>query len=159
MKTECIRKSLTSDFKNVGMAIGIILGIIIGSYIFGSAIVYLFTAIKSIEFAIGAYEIFIILGILSLAIGFILNLCASKNLLVEYRTFPNYLVGIAFVMFVYVGYCIDSWSKHTWHGEPWHPDINLIFVIFILAGIVLTPFALAYVRCKEEVFKDIMGEK
>jgi hypothetical protein len=25
-------------------------------------------------------------------------------------------------------------------------------------GIILTPFALVYVRCKEEVFKDVVGE-
>ena len=92
MKTECIRKSLTSDFKNVGMAIGIILGIIIGSYIFGSAIVYLFTAIKSIEFAISAYEAFIILGIFTIVLGFAINLLDNKKRLVEFGTFPNYFI-------------------------------------------------------------------
>ena len=46
--------------------------------------------------------------------------------------------------------CIDSWSRYIWH-DIYYPDVNLIFVIFIFAGIVLTPFALAYVRCKEDV--------
>jgi len=149
MKTECIRKSLMSDFKNVGMAIGIILGVIIASYIIINAGVHLFNIKESLT--LGAYETFIILGILSVAIGFILNLCASKNLLVEYGTFPNYLVGIAFVLSVYVGYCIDSWSKHTWYSEPWFPDVNLICILLMFANVILTPFALAYVRCKEEV--------
>jgi len=150
MKTECIRKSLTSDFKNVGMAIGIILGIIIGSYIFGSAIVYLFTAIKSIEFAIGAYEIFIILGIFAVAIGFVINLTTNKKSLVEFGTFPNYFMGVMFVLTLYGCYCADSLRNNVFNGT-WYPDVNLLFVIFIFAGIVLTPFALIYVRCKEEV--------
>ena len=150
MKTECIRKSLTSDFKNVGMAIGIILGLIIGSYIFHSAIVYLFTAIKSIEFAISAYEIFIILGIFAVAIGFVINLTTNKKSLVEFGTFPNYFMGVMFVLTLYGCYCADSLRNNVFNGT-WYPDVNLLFVIFIFAGIVLTPFALVYVRCKEEI--------
>jgi MFS family permease len=131
MKTECIRKSLMGDFKNVGMAIGIILGIIIGSYIFHSAIVYLITAIKSIEFAIGAYEIFIILGILSVAIGFVINLTTNKKSLVEFGTFPNYMMGVVFVLIFYVCYCAGSWRSEVFN-ETLYPDVNLIFVIYPL---------------------------
>jgi len=151
MKTECIKKSLTSDFKNVGIYTGIILGIIIGSCIFLNAGIYLFNIIESIKLVMGAYEAFIILGIFGIVIGFIFNLFATKKQLIDFGTSPNYFMGIIFVLVLYVCYCIDSWSRHTWHGEPWYPDVNLIFVIFIFTGIVLTPFALAYVRCKEEI--------
>ena len=151
MKTECIRKSLTSDFKNVGMAIGIILGIIIGSYISLNAIVYLITAIKSIEFAISAYEAFIILGIFTIVLGFAINLLDNKKRLVEFGTFPNYFMGVMFVLVLYVCYCIISGCQYISYDTPHYPDVNLIFVIYMFAGIVLTPFALAYVRCKEDV--------
>jgi len=151
MKTECIRKSLTSDFKNVGIYIGIILGIIIGSYIFLNAIVYLITAIKSIEFAIGAYEAFIILGIFTIVLGFAINLLDNKERLVKDGTFESYCNGTMLTLVLYIVYCIISECQYISYDTPHYPDVNLIFVIFIFAGIVLTPFALAYVRCKEEV--------
>ena len=150
MKTECIRKSLTSDFKNVGMAIGIILGLIIGSNIIINASVYLFNIIESIRIVIGAYEVFIVCGILSTGLGFAMNLVTTKKQLVDFGTLMNYFVGIVFIIPVYAGYCINSWANHVNYGF-FYPDVNLIAVNFVFAGIVLTPFALAYVRCKEEV--------
>jgi len=150
MKTECIRKSLTSDFKNVGIYTGITLGIIIGSYIIFNAVVYLFNIIQSIKLVMGAYEVFIILGLFAIIIGFISNLFTTKKQLTDAGTYINYFAGIVFVPIFYVCYCAGSWRNEAFNGT-WYPDVNLIFVIFILAGIVLTPFALAYVRCKEEV--------
>ena len=146
MKTECIRKSLTSDFKNVGMAIGIILGLIIACYLFG----YLLNVLGSMKIVIGAYEAFIIFGIIAVVLGFAINLISNNKNLVNFGTFPNYMIGIMFVLVLYGCYCISSWS-HCVDNGSWFPDVNLLFVIFILAGIVLTPFALVYVRCKEEV--------
>jgi hypothetical protein len=153
MKTECIRKSLMSDFKNVGICTGIVLGTLIALYLIGSAVIYLFNIIESIKLVMGAYEAFIIFGIFAIVIGFIMNLVTPKKHLVESGTAPNYFVGVMFVLALYGCYCINSWSIH-FVGEPWNPDVNLIFVIFILAGIVLTPFALVYVRCKEKVVND-----
>jgi len=147
MKTECIRKSLTSDFKNVGIAIGIILGVVIACYFFG----YLLNVIGPMKIVIGAYEAFIIFGIIFIVLGFAINLTTNKKHLVELGTVPNYMIGIAFVLSLYLVYCLQSWSQYVWERTPYYPDVNLLFVIFILAGIVLTPFALAYVRCKEEV--------
>jgi len=147
MKTECIRKSLTSDFKNVGIAIGIILGVVIACYFFG----YLLNVIEPMKIVIGAYEAFIIFGIIFIVLGFAINLTTNKKHLVELGTVPNYMIGIVFVLSLYLVYCLQSWSQYVWERTPYYPDVNLIFVIFIFAGIVLTPFALAYVRCKEEV--------
>jgi len=142
MKTECIRKSLTSDFKNVGMAIGIILGLIIACYLFG----YLLNVLGSMKIVIGAYEAFIIFGIIAVVLGFAINLTSNNKNLVNFGTFSNYMIGIMFVLILYMCYWIDSYWRNNLY-----PDVNLLFVIFILAGIVLTPFALVYVRCKEEV--------
>jgi len=147
MKTECIRKSLTSDFKNVGIAIGIILGVVIACYFFG----YLLNVIGPMKIVIGAYEAFIIFGIIFIVLGFAINLTTNKKHLVELGTVPNYMIGIAFVLSLYLVYCLQSWSQYVWERTPHYPDVNLLFVIFILAGIVLTPFALVYVRCKEEI--------
>ena len=147
MKTECIRKSLTSDFKNVGIAIGIILGVVIACYFFG----YLLNVIGPMKIVIGAYEAFIIFGIIFIVLGFAINLTTNKKHLVELGTVPNYMIGIAFVLSLYLVYCLQSWSQYVWERTPYYPDVNLLFVIFIFAGIVLTPFALVYVRCKEEI--------
>lgn len=164
MKTECIRKSLTSDFKNVGIAIGIILGIIaigiilgiiIASYIIGSAVIYLFNIIESIKLVMGAYEAFIIFGIISIVIGFVINLTTNKKHLVELGTVLNYMIGIAFVLSLYLVYCLQSWSQHVWDRTS-YPDVNLICILLIFANVILTPFALVYVRCKEEVVNDRM---
>jgi len=147
MKTECIRKSLTSDFKNVGIAIGIILGVVIACYFFG----YLLNVIGPMKIVIGAYEAFIIFGIIFIVLGFAINLTTNKKHLVELGTVPNYMIGIAFVLSLYLVYCLQSWSQYVWERTPYYPDVNLIFVIYMFAGIVLTPFALVYVRCKEEI--------
>jgi hypothetical protein len=154
MKTECIRKSLTSDFKNVGIAIGIILGIIIGCYLIINAGAYLVNIIESIKLVMGAYEAFIIFGIISIVIGFVINLTTNKKHLVELGTVPNYMIGIAFVLSLYLVYCLQSWSQHVWDRTSYYPDVNLICILLIFANVILTPFALVYVRCKEDVVND-----
>ena len=151
MKTECIRKSLTSDFKNAGMAISIILGLIIASYIIINAGVHLFNIIESIKIVMGAYEAFIIFGIIFIVLGFAINLTTNKKHLVELGTVPNYMIGIAFVLSLYLVYCLQSWSQYVWERTPYYPDVNLICILLIFANVISTPFALVYVRCKEEI--------
>jgi hypothetical protein len=99
----------------------------------------------------GVKEYFMIFGIFSILCGFIFNIiCATKKELKEYGSTPNYIASIAFTLLVFCYYSLDSWVNVVMRHSTPHPDINLIFVILLIINLITTPFALAYVRCKED---------
>lgn len=155
MKFGCVIKSLKSDFKNVIIAIIAFFGIIAAGYcvINGLPIVVdiLKSSISSAMSNIGVYEWFIIFESIGIILSFILNmLVTQKSDLVEFGSAGNYAIGIVTVLSIYGCYYMDSVMSYMFRNAPTYPDVNLICVIFVIISIVLTPFALAYVRCKEE---------
>jgi len=145
MKTECIIKSLITDFKNVIDAIGLLSGALLVYYICTNTVPVLSNILKEI----GAVNSFIVFGILFIILGFIVNTIPPKEFLIKNGTTWHYAVSVALVLFVYFWYCLLSFDQHMFKQTPFYPDVNLICAIYIIISIVLTPFALAYVRCKE----------
>ena len=144
MKSECVIKSLKSDFKDIGIVFGAIIGIVTVCYLvinFGPTLANMIPKLS-------AYDGFIIFGVIFTILGFISNLYTSKESLTKYGTFSSYFVSLISIAFLFVAYCFISGFNYISYNF-YYPDINLICLIFIIINIVLTPFALAYVRCKE----------
>jgi len=145
MQIECVKKSLISDFKGLGKSALILLGIIIGACI----VVYVYNIVRSIHVTnpISAEHLFIIMGIISIIGSFYMNMGLTKKS-IDDEIFGAYCSGISFIVILYAFYCI--FSVYTNLSSPgWYPDVSFIGSCLIITNIMITPFALAYVRCKE----------
>ena len=145
MRIECVKKSLISDFKGLGKSALILLGIIIGACI----VVYVYNIVRSIHVTnpISAEHLFIIMGIISIIVSFCLNMVLTKES-IDNDIVAVYCLGTSFIVILYVCYCISSFYTNL-SSPGWYPDVSLIGLCFMIIHIMITPFALAYVRCKE----------
>lgn len=156
---ECMKKSLKTDYRNIGI-ITVICIIIIGIV---WALINLSDQIKAILAIIAqpftAVNVFIISEVI--VIGFLVEYMLTSTpefIKAEATTLFMLVVSILMMGSVYIAYGISSMAGSASTSSIWqqsgisysYSDVNSIFLIMLaINAFIICPLTVAYARCKE----------
>lgn len=155
IKMECVKESLKKDYRAIGRTIGIFILIVAVVAMAGWITYVVVTEVINVAASvvwpqITAVTVFVILEVvvMILSLGCVTTL-KPKEAKSENALIGNISKGFAALTAVLFFHMFTSFLDSITGGLP-YPDVLVIFLGFQAMNVILTPFALAYARCKDE---------
>jgi len=150
IKTECVIKSVKSDYRIIVPVIilfAAIIGLIYGFTIYGDKISQILSTISAVSFFI----IFQLIAMVALPIIIIsgdYTKTSRETFKGESNTPLLILINCIFMVIIYGCYQVSSCSLIG--NTCKYPDVLVIFIILLLINaLIISPLTIAYARCKE----------
>lgn len=139
---KCYIKSVTSDFKKLGIVFVISISIFILLYAIIICALNYFVYLT-------AYNLYILMQSLIIAMILVITILEDQHLAKAESVFTIIIVGFMAISVPFILYIIDA----SHHPELYYPSIIFVTVLDSIILLLSIPFALAYARCKTTDFK------